>query len=510
MLKRALPLLLLAAALAAPTSADAAEKWRCTAAPIAGTVLGQPVVVTPAGSLTAECGNASTLPTLEVPGLLKLDAVNGVTAANADGAYAGAGLASLNVGALPIPLPAIPVPDELKTIQVSLPAIPPLVPAIPVATVDLTPAIEAIQNLPTKSLVDAGTLYSAVSARCDNGRPVLSGAGRVLDASILGLPVDAGKAVDTTVNLLDTASIPLNTLDLAKVKVNLLGVVGVDTAAVLNLLKPILDSLPPLAIPEQLARVKLTPPSQETIDGVLVQRALRAQVSLAGLSIADLAIGVAAVGPGDNPCPAPAPAETPEADSAPEAALECTTRKLALIDVLRRGNRVRLFGAADKSLAGKRVKIRFQATKRVVATTTVRPDGSFTATAPLPARNVRNTNRARYIATSGGERSLNLKLTRRMIVTSVRSAGNRVTIKGRVTSPRAPRPQTITLKRRVTCKTLQTVKRFKPRRDGRFSVTVTKPANLAATVYRLQTKVRTSPTNPKLYPTFTLPRAVDL
>ena len=68
----------------------------------------------------------------------------------------------------------------------------------------------------------------------------------------------------------------------------------------------------------------------------------------------------------------------------------------------------------------------------------------------------------------------------------------------------------ITLKRRVTCKRLETVKRFKPRRNGSFSVTVRKPANLAATVYRLQTRVRRTTQSRKTSPTFTLPRAVDL
>jgi hypothetical protein len=97
-----------------------------------------------------------------------------------------------------------------------------------------------------------------------------------------------------------------------------------------------------------------------------------------------------------------------------------------------------------------------------------------------------------------------------MVVDKVRSHAGKVTIKGRVVQPLAQTPQTITLKRRVTCSRLEVVKRFKPAPDGTFSVTVKSPKNLAATVYRLQTHVLQSPANPKLYPTFTLPRAVDL
>ena len=230
------------------------------------------------------------------------------------------------------------------------------------------------------------------------------------------------------------------------------------------------------------------------------------QISLLGNPIVDLTIGAAIVSATGN-CAA---GEVLSSAPAPEVALACTTRKLALIDVLRQGDHVRLYGAADKSLAGKIVKIVFQATGRVVAEVRVGKDGGFTTTAPLPRRSIRNTNRARYVAKVGRERSLNLKLARRMIVTRIASRGDRVTIKGRVVRPLAKPIAKITLKRRVTCKQLETVKRFKPRRNGRFSVTVKKPANLAATVYRLQTRVRRTTKSRKTSPTFTLPRAVDL
>ena len=85
-----------------------------------------------------------------------------------------------------------------------------------------------------------------------------------------------------------------------------------------------------------------------------------------------------------------------------------------------------------------------------------------------------------------------------------------MTIRGKVIRPLAKPVAPIVLKRRVTCRTLETVKTFKPRRNGRFVVTVRKPANLAATVYRLQTRVRRPTSSSRTSPTFTLPRAVDL
>jgi len=54
------------------------------------------------------------------------------------------------------------------------------------------------------------------------------------------------------------------------------------------------------------------------------------------------------------------------------------------------------------------------------------------------------------------------------------------------------------------------IKRFTPPASGRFKITVGGPGSQQAAAYRLQTRVRKFASNPKLYPTFTLPRYVDL
>jgi hypothetical protein len=145
-----------------------------------------------------------------------------------------------------------------------------------------------------------------------------------------------------------------------------------------------------------------------------------------------------------------------------------------------------------------------------VASAVVARSGSFRATAPLPPERLRATNAARYQAVLGSERSLRLKLVRRMIVRSVGSRSGKVTISGRISRPLGKPAGTIRVVRRVSCKRSIVIKRIRPRRDGTFRVTVSAPPKTQAAVYRLGTQVRKNTRNPKLFPTFTLPRAVEV
>jgi hypothetical protein len=154
------------------------------------------------------------------------------------------------------------------------------------------------------------------------------------------------------------------------------------------------------------------------------------------------------------------------------------------------------------------VAIRLAATGRVVARPVVGPDGLFSATAPLPARAVRATNRARYTASIGSERSSSLKLTRRMVVQGTAVRDGAVTLRGRLTGPLPAQPRPIVVRERVSCLRWRAVARVTPRRDGRFSVTVPAPPDGAAAVYRLQTEVALHTTRTRLAPTFTLPNYV--
>jgi hypothetical protein len=118
--------------------------------------------------------------------------------------------------------------------------------------------------------------------------------------------------------------------------------------------------------------------------------------------------------------------------------------------------------------------------------------------------------RARYQARIGRERSLDLKLLRRMLVEEMSSSDGDVTIKGRVLGPLGKPTHVITIKRRVSCTRDVAVKTFKPSTSGRFAVTIPAPPTGQAAVYRLQTSVPRNARSRTLFPTFTLPRAVEL
>jgi hypothetical protein len=191
--------------------------------------------------------------------------------------------------------------------------------------------------------------------------------------------------------------------------------------------------------------------------------------------------------------------------------LGCSDRRVVLEDVFVDGGRVRLLGVAARELAGSRVQLVFAATGKTVATATLGADGRFAASAPLPPRKLRSSDKARYVAKVGRESSLTLKLVRRMLVTKVTSAADRVTIAGKVVPPLATgrKDRAITVQRVVACKSVETVATVQPKRSGAFSITVRPPAGQSAAVYRLMTKVRVSARSKALARTFTLPRAVD-
>jgi hypothetical protein len=176
--------------------------------------------------------------------------------------------------------------------------------------------------------------------------------------------------------------------------------------------------------------------------------------------------------------------------------------------VVQSGNRVLLDGAADASLIGHKVAIIFN--RKRVASATVGSDGLFTTTAPLPPKRIRNSNRARYVAESGGLRSLNLKLTRRLIFSLPTSSGGKVTLAGEVVRPLAKPLVSIAVQQMVSCTKAITVAHLKPAKNGRFSFTINAPANKQAVAYRLRTQVRKNTRSRKLFATFSLPEAVTL
>ena len=508
-------------ALALPASAEA-QGFGCAASAMRGTVLG----VTAIEPAVANAGSAACRTTTAGSGTLGLPAPLQATTLAAGTFFGGpadrvdqqvAG-ASGAVGDLRVPLPELPlVLPDLDSTTAQLPAAPglplpielplpelPLPVAIPdVGTVDLRPALLALlpaPKLPAVDLLRVRTAAAQATARCVGGRPELDGLSDVTGLDVLGNELPIGAVVERTLTIIDSSSIDPSLADLAQIP--LPAGVTLDQQGVRDALQGALDDLPPIAIPPTLARVKVTPGAQSRDATRLLQQARRVEVSVLGTSIADLVLGEAAVSARGVDC-SPAAA-------ASAARLQCSKRRLVLADVVERNGRVRFVGAADRALIGRRVNITFTGSNERVATAVVKPDGSFTASSPLPRLGLRGSNRERFQAVLGREKSLDLKLHRRMLVTDTRSANGKVTIIGKVVQPLADPVRTIEVRRRISCNREQVVRRFKPRRDGTFRVTVAAPPRQLAAVYRLATRVRKTRSNPKTYETFTLPQAVAL
>ncbi len=475
--------------LCAPGSAAAAP-WTCDASVVRGQLGSAPSVepVT-ANRGASSCTTRSAGGTL--PGALPLGVTGGLLFARtrADGdatrpasqiVSAEAGLGDLRVPLVP-GLPGLPLPA------------PPVVGVPGFGSIDLGPAVRALAA-PTGDLLNLRAVSARVTGQCSGGRPALSGTSTVGSLSVLGVTIATDRSVSRTIAI-DSRSIDPSSLDPSVVAPP-----GADLTAFRAALQPVLDALPNIEIPGTLASVRVIPGIQVRHGDTLTQRALSIQVTIAGQSALDLAAGEATVGGTGVPCGAGVAVQ----------ALRCTKRRLVLIDVVRRGHRVRLLGAADRALAGRRVSIIYTDTHRRVAHPKVGRDGLFRATAPLPPASVRNTNRARYVAKLASEKSLKLKLRRRLLIDSVKPKGRAVVVTGHITHPLAKPIQQVVVIRRVSCGGDKVVKRFKPRRNGRFRITLHSARTRQVATFRFRTKVRFRVGNLHLFRTFTLPKYVDI
>jgi hypothetical protein len=478
---------LLTLAIALPASASA-QGFTCEASAVAAT-LGpspriEPVTANKNESTCKQASAGGTPPASPLPVTASLlsastDLQPAGAAPSAQTASAAAGVGSLVISGLPIPIP----PPDLGAL--------PGAQTIPgVGTIDIRAVVRSLLPAFDGDLVNLRALRAEATARCVSGAPQLTGTSSVAGITVLGTELPVDRITSRTIDLADSTSIDPSNLSPAQ-----LGVPGAD----ITVLQPILDALPTISVPAAAATVRVEPGRKTVAGGRLVQHALDVKITLGGQNVLDLTVGEAIVGATDVNCGGVA-----------DLALQCTSRRLVLIDVLRHKGKVRLVGAASRRFAGKRVKIRFTATGKVVARPRVRTSGLFRATAPMPPRKLRATNRARYRAEISKQKSLRLKLVRRMLVSSTSVRGRRVTIAGRVVGPLGEPIQQVIVKRRLSCGRYRVVKRFTPPAGGAFRVTLGGPPRSQAAVYRLQTRVRKLTTNPKLFPTFTLPRYVDL
>lgn len=520
-------------------AAQAAPAFHCEASPLRATVLGATPIEPVVQGRDGNCATGEAIPGVTLPSLLSASVLTARTAYDGTAATGSAtgGLASLQVAPSPeiLNLARQQIVDAINAaplapISIPIPALPiPGLPAITGVTIDLKQTLLNLIPTTLPSLLSADVLQSSANVSCQGGVPQLSGSSTITGLKVLGqsVPVDG---VVTTLLPLDSGSISLADVDLTKLAIydptGLTPIALGLLSPVLNQLKAGLAAIPPIAIPPALAQVTVTPSEQTVSGGTLTQRALHASISLGGQPILDATVGEAKVGAAGDACTTTTTTTTTKTttkttgavagQSVADQLLACSDRKLILVDVLKEGGHVKLLGAANRAYVGKKVAIRLRRGDKVVAHATVKKDGSFETTAPLPARAVMashtKANTLRYRAEIGKEKSLPLKLQRRLVVSSLKSSadGKTVKITGRVVRPLTTPVSDVRVVRRVSCHKVVLVKRFKPRSDGTFSISVPAPKGQSAAVYRLATSVREKASNPRSYPTFTLPRGVAL
>jgi hypothetical protein len=493
------------------TSVAHARDFNCDASAVRLTLGGQATVE----PITANRGQASCKEvksqTKQTIGPVTLGALYAeTTVPSASSAQAQGGLGLLSVSA--DPLAALPIPT-LGAID-QLPAVPlPANPLLPTGlTIDIRPAVKSlVGGLKTGPLLELAGSIATADAKCNGSTPQLSGNTQTVGLKVLGQEIPTNAAVNQALTVFSGQTIDPSKLDLSQIVLPpglsftdpLLGTVLQDTV------KQALAALPPITLPASLLNLSIKPQSQTIADGGLTQQGLSVSLSLAGQPVLSLVAGEARVSVDSVKCTVSTPAgEVAPVAAIPEQALSCGTRRLALINVLDRGSYVAIYGAADRRLAGKRVLIRSKADGgKVVARPRVNKYGLFKAKAPLPPQRYRYTNTARYIAVHGSDKSLNLKLHRRMVFTSIRSAHGKVTLSGIVTKPWTD-DRTVVIRQRLTCRKQKVVARVHPDSTGHFKVTLKAPKNGDVGVYRATTMVAFPDPSAPDFRTYTLPGLV--
>lgn len=440
--------------------------------------------------------------------LLAQTTLTGSTQVQAQG---GLGFLSIATSVLAgLPTPTLTAIDALPAVNVPISPAGQLLGLPSTVEVDIRPAVKSIvTGAVTSPLLELTGSLATANASCVNDQPQLSGTSTAAGLKVLGQALPTDQALAQAVTLYNGQTINPSSLDLSQIVLPQgLSFTDPATGTILqDAVKAALAGMSPITVPASVLGVAIQPSSQQVAGGGLTQQGLHVSLSLVGQNAVDLLVGQARVSVDSVQCLIQTPAgSVAPLDSIPNAALSCSRRRLALIDVIDRGSYVSLVGAADKSLAGTRVSIYSEADHRVVARPIVSKAGLFSARAPLPPRRLRFTNRARYLATDGSDHSLNLKLHRRMIFTTLTSAHGKVTLSGVVSKPFAKHRQLIVIRQRLTCTSQRVVARVRPDRHGRFSVTLKAPKNGDVGVYRSTTIVG-FPGGPD-FRTYTLPGLV--
>jgi hypothetical protein len=527
---------------AAQDAAAATGSFSCSATAVTGTVLGVPITPVAGAGGDGPCqttdGTSSFTTPLGGSAIAKTLLSGSGSDVGAQRATSTAGVQGLSLGGLQSLLPALPAPTlpaGLSALDIPLPVVAPVVSGVTGTVGGLLGGVPTLPGTPTgsllpsritvdaldavKALVPAGALpgldllkldglTSTATAVCKAGAPVLSGVSDVAGLQSLGQALPIDQTVDKVVSLVNPGSIPVAGLDLGLVK--LPAGLSFDDPVVGPVLqtavRSVLASLPPITIPAVVGEVKVTPASTENDGTTLLQRGPRVTVTALGRELADVTLGSARVSALGVDCGDPVVPAAP----ASQLAVQCAKRKVTLVDVAAREKWVSLLGAAAASEVGKKVDIVYTKTGKVVTTATVRDSGFFRAKAPLPPKAQRDDNDARYMAVLEGDKSMSLKLQRRMRISRMSNRGSRILMVGKIVGPLVPGQQ-IVVRKRESCTKDVIVKSFTPKQAGSFKLYLPLPAEGQAAVYRATTMVPSAEGDSgKTFPTFTLPGYVSL
>jgi hypothetical protein len=152
-------------------------------------------------------------------------------------------------------------------------------------------------------------------------------------------------------------------------------------------------------------------------------------------------------GPTVTPPPVVSP---PPADSDPLPSA-CFAKGIAITNLAVVGGKVKISGFARLRYAGQTVSLTYKPTgAKVVGTTVVAADGSFTASAPAPAKKLRLSNKSLYSASVAGEKTPWTKLARRVASSTASYSGGKVVVSGLLSKPLMPKAP-VTISARTGC-----------------------------------------------------------
>ena len=190
------------------------------------------------------------------------------------------------------------------------------------------------------------------------------------------------------------------------------------------------------------------------------------------------------------------PADDNEGDETPGDLVLCGQRTISLVRADVKGSKVALSGFVATNLAGQKVTLSVRYLKKggkaqKVGTVTPAGDGSFQGHVKKPKKKLFKL--ARYSATIGTAKSVELKLPQSLASSSLKQEGSELVLRGQVDRKLVGKRNPVVIKR-ILCGQYATVGQAKPDKKGRYVVRFPAPTTTTGSaLYRAETKVLARP-----------------